>query len=75
LVERSKLRVANFFSDLDSWLTDTPFVAGDQFSVADITALVTVDFAAKALSLSPPKERRTLARWYKELSARPSATA
>jgi glutathione S-transferase len=34
LVDRSKLRVANFLSDLDTRLADAPFVAGDQFSLA-----------------------------------------
>jgi glutathione S-transferase len=75
LVERSKLRVANFLSDLDARLADSPFVAGDQFSVADITALVTVDFAAKAFAISTPKEHRALTRWYEAVSARPSISA
>src|SRR5258705_6205607 len=42
LVERSKRRVANFYADLDVRLGDVPFVAGADFSSADITALVTV---------------------------------
>src|SRR3979409_1686852 len=50
LAERSKLRVKNFFADLDARLGEVPFVAGQRFSVADITALVTVDFAAKAIN-------------------------
>jgi glutathione S-transferase len=75
LVERSKLRVANFLFDLDARLADVPFVAGDQFSVADITALVTIDFAAKAFAISIPKEHRTLTRWHEEVSARPSISA
>jgi len=74
-VERSKLRVANFLSDLDARLADAPFVAGDQFSVADITALVTIDFAAKAFAISTPKEHRALTRWYEDVSARPSISA
>ena len=75
LVERSKLRVANFYFDLDARLANFPFVAGDQFSVADITALVTVDFAAKAFAISTPKEHRALTRWYEAVSARPSTNA
>src|SRR6202048_3786934 len=43
LAERSKLRVTNFFADFDARLAETPFVAGQRFSVADITTLVTVD--------------------------------
>jgi glutathione S-transferase len=75
LVERSKLRVANFLSDLDARLAAAPFVAGEQFSVADITALVTIDFAAKAFAISARKEHRALTRWYEVVSARPSASA
>jgi glutathione S-transferase len=75
LVERSKLRVANFFSDLDARLADAPFVAGDQFSVADITALVTTDFATKAFATLIPEEHRALTRWYEGVSVRPSISA
>ena len=75
LVERSKLRVANFLSDLDVQLTNAPFVAGERFSAADITALVTIDFAAKALAVSTPEEHRALTRWYEAVSARPSMGA
>jgi glutathione S-transferase len=46
LVERSRQRVRNFYSDFDARLTDGSFIAGEEFSVADITAVVTVDFAA-----------------------------
>jgi glutathione S-transferase len=75
LVERSKLRVANFLSDLDARLTESPYVAGDEFSVADITALVTLDFAAKALAISTSEKHRALTHWYKAVSARPSIGA
>ena len=75
LVDRSKLRVVNFLSDLEARLADAPFVAGDRFSVADITALATIDFAAKAFATSLPEEHRALARWYGTVSARPSASA
>jgi glutathione S-transferase len=75
LVERGKLRVANFLSDLDVRLTDSPFVAGDEFSAADITALVTIDFAAMGLAVAIPEGHRALTRWYEQVSARPSASA
>jgi glutathione S-transferase len=74
LVERSKQRVGNFLSDLDARLTQVPFAAGDKFSVADITARVTIDFA-KALALSISQEQQALGRWYQEISARPSTSA
>jgi glutathione S-transferase len=75
LVDRSRLRVANFLADLDTRLASVPFVAGDKFSVADITALATIDFAAKAFATSIPEEQRALTRWREAVSARPSASA
>lgn len=75
LVERNKRRVMNFYADFNTRLTDSQFVAGDDFSVADITALVTVDFAAKAASLPMPAEHAALQRWYDSVSARASMGA
>jgi glutathione S-transferase len=74
LVERGKLRVRNFHADLDARLTEVPFVAGDNFSVADITAVVTIDFATAALSLPIPDEHAASRRWYNTVSARSSMT-
>jgi len=74
LVERSVLRVKDFFADLNERLGQVPFVAGERYSAADITALVTVDFA-KALELSVPGDHTALKRWYETVSNRPSAAA
>ena len=75
LVERSKQRVSNFYADFNARLADVPFIAGDQFSVADITAVVTVDFATKAAGLPMADEHRALQRWYDAISARASMGA
>jgi glutathione S-transferase len=75
LVERSKARVRNFYADLDARLTDVPFVAGDDFSVADITAIVTVDFATRAAGLPLAEEHAAIKHWYDMISARPSMAA
>ena len=75
LVERSKARVANFYTDFNARLTEVPFVAGDEFSIADITAIVTVDFATKAVGLAVPEKLSALRRWYDGVSARPSMAA
>jgi glutathione S-transferase len=50
-------------------------VAGEHYSIADITALVTVDFAAKAINFPLPDEHAALKRWYQLVSKRPSASA
>jgi glutathione S-transferase len=74
LVDRSVLRVNNFLTDLNERLEQVSFVAGERFSAADITALVTIDFA-KALDISVREGHRALTRWYDAVSARPSAGA
>ena len=75
LVERSKQRVTNFFADFNARLASVPFVAGDEFSAADITTLVTVDFAANALKMAIPAEHTAFQRWYDTVSGRPGASA
>jgi glutathione S-transferase len=74
LVERSVRRVQDFFADLDARLAQVPYVAGERYSAADITALVTTDFA-KALQLSVHQDQVALKRWYEHVSTRPSAGA
>jgi glutathione S-transferase len=75
LVERSKQRVANFYRDFEARLREAAFVAGDHFSAADITTLVTVDFATRAFAMPLPAESAAFRRWYDTVSARPSAAA
>jgi glutathione S-transferase len=75
IVERSKLRVANFFADFDERLKAVAFVAGDEFSAADITTLVTVDFAAGGLKMAIPEEHTALQAWYDKVSSRPASKA
>lgn len=74
LAERGKVRLGHFMADLDARLADAAFVAGDAYSIADITAFVTVDFAAW-VKVTPEDGHTNLKRWYDELNARPSATA
>ena len=45
LAERGRARVAHFFRDMDARLAGREFVAGSRYTIADITALVVVDFA------------------------------
>jgi glutathione S-transferase len=58
----------------DHQLINNRFVAGDRISVADITALCSIDFA-KGLDVGVPGEYRDLNRWYEFMCARPSAKA
>ena len=75
LVDRGRRRVADFYSDLEARLSEVPFVAGDEFSMADITALVAIDFADNALGLSLPAGHEASRRWYSSTTPRPSMTA
>jgi glutathione S-transferase len=75
LVERSRKRVSNFYADFNARLANVRFVAGDEFSVADITTIVTVDFATKAAGLPIADEYAALKRWYDSVSARASMAA
>jgi len=75
LVTRSELRVQDFYADLDVRLQSVPFIAGEQFSAADITGLATVDFAAKSFDVPLSSEHVALERWYRMIAARASAAA
>ena len=72
--EANKPRVLDFLSFLDSELQARRYVAGDQFSVADITGLVAIDFL-KPAKLNVPAELTNVVRWHTEISGRPSAAA
>jgi glutathione S-transferase len=60
---------------MDARLTKVTLLAGETFSVTDITALVTVDFVTHAFNMPIPAESIRLRRWYAVVVARPSATA
>src|SRR6185312_14022362 len=72
--EANKPRVAWFLELLDGELASREFIAGNRYSVADITALVTVDFM-KPARLSVPDTLTNVKRWHAAVSARPSASA
>jgi glutathione S-transferase len=74
LAERGRARVQHFFAWLEDRLAGNEFVAGPQFTIADITALVTVDFAGW-VKLGAPERMTHFHRWYRAVSARPSASA
>jgi len=75
LVDRGMARVADFYADLETRLGEVAFVAGDSMSAADITAVVTIDFANGALQLGIPEANVATRRWYDALVARPSFSA
>jgi glutathione S-transferase len=72
--EANKPRALEVLGFMDRELAARRFIAGDAFSIADITALVAVDFMKPARIQRPP-ELKSLERWYQEVSSRPSAKA
>ena len=74
LAQRGLARVQLFFQTLDALLSDRPFVAGEAFSVADITAVVAVDFA-RIVKQKPDDRHPNLLRWRAALAERPSMQA
>jgi glutathione S-transferase len=72
--EANKPRIADFLAILDQELAAQPFVAGDHYTVADITGLVAVDFM-KPAKLTVADDLKNLRRWHEAVSARPSASA
>ncbi len=59
---------------LNSELKDREFIAGDTFTIADITALIAIDFR-KLARIEIPDQLTELKNWYQRVSQRPSATA
>jgi len=70
----SKQRAERALALLDGMLADRRFIAGDRFSIADITAQVGVDFG-RVVKIRPAPEHANVLRWHAEVSARPSAKA
>ena len=60
---------------LDEELADREFIAGDRYTIADITAQCAFDFFGRILKRQPAPEQKNLSRWYEAVSARPSAKA
>lgn len=73
--ERSDGLVNAFYTRLDAELAGREFMAGDRYSVADVTGLCVIDFAGSLVGLRPDAGLSNLWRWHAAVSARPSATA
>jgi glutathione S-transferase len=72
--EANKPRAMEFIDIMDRELASSTFIAGDRFSIADITGLVTVDLM-KPAKLQIAEKNKHIRRWHAEISARPSAAA
>ena len=74
LAERGLIRIEIFHQMLEMRLTESQFVAGASFSIADIAAVTAIDFG-KVVKKRVEDATPNLKRWYIEVSARPSSVA
>ena len=72
--EANKPKAIEFLRLLDRELADREFAAGDDYSVADITGMIAIDFM-KPARITVPAECTNVLRWYSALASRPSAAA
>lgn len=67
--------VHNYYQRLNDELSDRPMIAGDRYSVADITTMCIIDFAEQMVNLKPGDALLHLTRWRDQVGSRPSAKA
>ncbi|PRD41516.1 glutathione S-transferase [Phyllobacterium phragmitis] len=72
--EVNRPKALAFLSFLDQELGSRPFIAGDEYSVADITGMIAVDFM-KPAKIAVPDDLANIRRWHESVKARPSARA
>jgi glutathione S-transferase len=72
--ELNRARALRAMAHIDEALRESPFIAGDRFSIADIMGLVALDFIRPA-RINIPENLVHLGRWRETLAARPSANA
>jgi glutathione S-transferase len=68
--EANKPRALEFLEFLDGELKERAYVTGSRFTVADITAVVAIDFM-KPAKIAVPEGLSNLLRWHREVSTRP----
>jgi glutathione S-transferase len=73
LAQRGLARVQQFFVTLNERLAGRDFIATDRLSIADITAVVAVDFA-RIVKVKPGEQHPHLQRWRLAMAQRPSTT-
>lgn len=72
--EANKPKALDFLALLDRELAGREFAAGDEFSIADISGMIGIDFM-KPARIAMPEELTNVRRWHAALKARSSAEA
>ena len=68
----SDKNVRTYYQRLDEEFGLNNFVAGERFTIADITLVSAIDFASEMVDLKPNEDLKNLYRWHEEVSSRPS---
>ena len=71
--EASDKNVKTFYERLDNEFSQSEYVAGERYTVADITLLSAIDCASEMVNLKPDKSFKHLHRWHNMISLRPSS--
>ena len=74
MADYNRVAAEKFMKTLDRRLADHAFIAADRFTIADVVAVVGLDFA-RMIKYRPPEELTHLARWLAACRARPAAAA
>jgi len=74
LAERGLMKLGWFFKTMNRQLSTNEFIAGEAYSVADITATIVVDFA-RWVKVYPQEDQTALLAWHQRMKERPNYTA
>ena len=72
--EANKSKTMELLEFLDGELKGRMFIAGDHYTVADITGMIAVDFM-RVSKMAVPERLANIRRWHAQVSERPSAKA
>jgi glutathione S-transferase len=73
VAQSARGRVEKTMGLFDRELASRPFIAGDTFSVADITTKAAIDFGVRFNGITIPDDVKNFRRWHEETDSRPSA--
>jgi len=72
VAEQAREQVRRYYDFLDRELAERAFLAGDEFTMADVVGFTTLEFAERLNGLPPDEGQAHLRRWAKAIARRPS---
>ena len=68
----SDMAACNYYERLDLEFAESAYVAGDRFTIADISLFTAIEFASAMVDLKPDARLKNLHAWYESVRSRPS---